>query len=895
MSGETNPPDKLQALRERVASASTPAERVEATMALAEEAWLKEPVTVKPLLEQVMAEADAAGRPKAHGRAAYMLGELLRRAGDLDGAARYAETVFTVADATGDLRARASGLNLRGIIHLERGELDSALDCFKELLEISRQAAFGEGERIALNELAGVHGLRAEFAEALAYYELSLEADTKAGDANGRAVSMYNIGWTLAAMGRWAEATQSFHRSIALCEEHGFADPLASARMALGEVSLKRSDYENAMLMFRAVVAGEKGKQHSGLVYREALSNLGWAHFRNGDLAQAEEIQTDAARLCEAAGDRCMLATVYCRRAELAIARGQLGAAADLLTQAEHHATDLKLTKEQGEVLRVHALLSVARGDSALAMELFGRSEAVLEPLGDTYELALARLHHGRQLLEAHCWEEALSIVQDAARTFRRLAVVAEGEEASRLLYRIEMRTDRNAALLQALLSITALNLGPAQYLERALAVLCDNMRFDNGAVLIGGRPVATVGYPDVSIPHEVTAQSQTEREVLLPIKDADSVVGLIMLKRALPLEVRVSSEVLEVVSETLAPFLVKLGELKAVETDIAREIPGLRFRGVVGRNRDVLYVLDLVARIAATPVPVLIRGESGVGKELVARALHESGPRADHPFVTVNCAAVPESLLEAEFFGVEAGAATGVAARAGKFELAGKGTIFLDEIGDMSPALQARLLRAVEDKRVVRVGGVRETILEARVIAATNMDLDLREREGHFRRDLLFRLNTVQLELPPLRRRPEDIHALTQYFIAGASQEYNRPVRGASGDVLTLFAAFAWPGNIRQLQHVVERAVILAAGDVLQVGDLPSELRLPGVEPSGRVPDSLRTRVRRKTDEFERALLIEALKQATGNSSVAMRLTGLGERQFYRLLRKHHLSSQTD
>jgi len=303
--------------------------------------------------------------------------------------------------------------------------------------------------------------------------------------------------------------------------------------------------------------------------------------------------------------------------------------------------------------------------------------------------------------------------------------------------------------------------------------------------------------------------------------------------------------------------------------------------------------LLGLVARMAAAPVPVLIRGESGSGKELFARALHESSPRADHPFVTVNCAAVPESLLEAEFFGVEPGAATGVAARPGKFEQAGKGTIFLDEIGDMSPALQAKLLRAIEEKTVTRVGGTREALTEARVVAATNMDLDLRERQGLFRRDLLYRLNTVQFVLPPLRQRPEDVPFLTQYFITRSAQKYGRSVRQASEEVLALFAEYSWPGNIRQLQHVVERTVILSAGSELQVSDLPLELRQSGS--TANTPESLRGRFREKTDESERAMLVEALRQAKGNTAEAIRLTGFSRRHFFRLLRKHNLSSNSD
>ncbi len=896
MSGETTPPDKLQQLRARVDSAASPAERVEAIMELAEEIWLRDPATVRPLLEQVVAEADAAGRPVDRGRAAHMLGEMLRRAGDLDGAARYAEIVFKVADATGDRPSRAYGLSLAGTIHSERGDLQSALRTFQEYLEVVRQIGSGQGEPWALNDIACVYARQGELGKALEYYRQSLAANTKFANVHARATSYYNIGWTLAAMGRWADAIENLHRAMALCEEHGFHDPLASTRMTLGELLLKRSEYDDAAFAFRAVIEAERQSQRSGEVYREALSHLGWAHFRKGDLAQAEEVLSEAARLCEKAGDRFHLATVYCRRAEVALARGWLDAAGDLLAQAEHHASDLNLTRERGEVLRVQALLTAARGDPPKALELFDRSETTMEPLGDTYELALTRLQNGRELLEVNRSEEARSKLQAAAQTFRRLAVVAEAEEATMLLYRLEMSTDRTAALLQGLLSITALALTPERFIEQALQMLCDNMQFGQGEVFVEGRPVAIIGHPGASIPPDPSSMpSQTDLALLLPVRQAERVVGFIRLLRTTPLQARVSSEVLEIVSGTLAPALAKLGELKAIEAESGPQIAGLRFRGVVGRNREVQDVLSIVARVASAPVPVLIRGESGSGKELIARALHESGSRADHPFVTVNCAAVPESLLEAEFFGVEQGAATGVAARPGKFEQAGKGTIFLDEIGDMSPALQAKLLRVIEEKTATRVGSTKGTLVDARVVAATNMDLDLRERQDLFRRDLLYRLNTVQLVLPPLRRRQEDIPVLTQYFIARAAQEYNRPVRGANDDVLALFAGFAWPGNIRQLQHVVERAVILANSDTLQIADLPLELRQRGTDTTAQTREDLRERFRGKSDESERAMLIEALRQAKGNTSEASRLTGFSRRHFYRLLRKHNLDSNSN
>ncbi|MBM3330670.1 tetratricopeptide repeat protein [candidate division WOR-3 bacterium] len=891
MSGANGVRDKLQALRARVTAATTPAERVNSKLELAEELWHRDPVAARPLFEEVVAEAEAAGLAPRAGRAASILCEMLRHAGDLEGSARYAELLLRDADRSGKRDDRACALNLVGLIHQERGELDQALACFEEFLRLSREIGFKRGEQPALNQLAGVHALQGELDKALGYYQQALRLTEESSDFYARALQFHNVGWTLEAMGRWAEATEHFHRAVALCEEHDNRDLLLACRMALGELALKRSDYDNAALVFRHVIDAAREMNHSGGVYREALSNLGWTYFRNGDLARAEETLAEAARLSHASEDRYQIATFGCRRAELALAQGRLDSARDLLVEAARQASALKLRKEQGEVLRVEALLSAARSDAGPALDLFARAEAAQEPLGDTYELAQARLQHGRLLFELERTAEALPLLQNAARTFRRLAVVAEAEEAGRLLYRIEVRSDRDAALLQGLFGIAALGLVPELFMERALFLLCDNLRFEHGAVLLDGRPVALRGRPDqTQIPDPRTPLTQSDLALFLPVKKDRRLLGSLWLGRGQPLSERVDRGLLELVSRALAPEFQKLLELKKVEAGGAPEVPGLRFRGVVGSNPEVLDLLNLVPRVAATPVPVLIRGESGSGKELIARALHDSGPRAERPFVTVNCAAVPENLLEAEFFGVEEGAATGVAARPGKFELADTGTIFLDEIADMSPALQARLLRAIEDKTITRVGGSGEKQVDVRVIAATHADLDLRERQGLFRRDLLYRLNTVQFLLPPLRRRREDLPALTGYFIARTAQEYCRPVLRASEAVLALFATFSWPGNIRQLQHVIERAVILASGHRLEIADLPPELRQAQLVTAAPPAPATRDDQRKVADEAERTWLLKAIERSPDNMTEAARLSGYSRAQFYRLLRKHHL-----
>jgi len=242
----------------------------------------------------------------------------------------------------------------------------------------------------------------------------------------------------------------------------------------------------------------------------------------------------------------------------------------------------------------------------------------------------------------------------------------------------------------------------------------------------------------------------------------------------------------------------------------------------IVGSGPVMAEIFQVVARVADTPATVLLTGESGTGKELVARAIHWASARRDEPFVAVNCAAIPEHLLESELFGHERGAFTGAVARKeGRFQRAEGGTLFLDEIGDMSLVLQAKILRALEEKVVERVGGEEPIPLDTRVIAATNRSLDREIAEGGFREDLYYRLAVVELHIPPLRERSDDIRDLALHFGARFARGYQRPVRAITEEALERLESHPWPGNVRELRNVMDRAVVLARGPVLRSGDL--------------------------------------------------------------------------
>jgi Nif-specific regulatory protein len=258
-------------------------------------------------------------------------------------------------------------------------------------------------------------------------------------------------------------------------------------------------------------------------------------------------------------------------------------------------------------------------------------------------------------------------------------------------------------------------------------------------------------------------------------------------------------------------------------------------FEGFIGTSPAMQRVFHLIRRVADSRANVLIRGESGTGKEMVARTIHHWSPRKDGPFIQVNCAAIPETLLESEFFGMTRGTATGVDARMGRFEQADGGTLFLDEIGDMGMSLQSKILRVVQERVFERVGGRESISVDVRIVAATNKNLETAVAQGAFREDLFFRLNVVPIVLPPLRERLSDVPALAELFLARFAEENSRRARRFSRPALDLLMAHSWPGNVRELENVVAQAVILSEGAIIETHDLPAALRESGPGDGGR------------------------------------------------------------
>lgn len=329
-------------------------------------------------------------------------------------------------------------------------------------------------------------------------------------------------------------------------------------------------------------------------------------------------------------------------------------------------------------------------------------------------------------------------------------------------------------------------------------------------------------------------------------------------------------------------------------EKRLRREVTSLReevsrkyeFSNIIGKSKQMQDIFQLIRRVAHTNSTVLIQGESGTGKELVAKAIHYNSPRKERPLVVVNCSAIPETLLEGELFGHVKGSFTGaITTRKGLFEEAHRGSIFLDEVAEVPPSIQVKLLRVLQEREIRRVGGSENIQIDVRLIAATNKDLEEAVRGGEFRDDLFYRLNVIPILIPGLRDRPEDIPLLVGHFLKKFSSESNSPVRGISKEALNLLMNYSWPGNVRELENAIERAVALGINPEIMPEDLPPAIRMRELShPRDSIPSGL------TLQELERDYIAKVMERTGGHQLRTARILGIDRRTLYRKLIKYGL-----
>jgi Nif-specific regulatory protein len=408
------------------------------------------------------------------------------------------------------------------------------------------------------------------------------------------------------------------------------------------------------------------------------------------------------------------------------------------------------------------------------------------------------------------------------------------------------------------------------------------------GKVVASGRPIIV---PQVSkeplFLHRTRKRSPDTEEsfICVPIKDRRKTVGALSITYPYKQNSNYedSVQLLTIVTSMIAQSL-RLAQLVEQERAQLQDENALLkrelqqkydFRNIVGTSKEMRDVYEQIAQVAPSGATVLIRGESGTGKELVAHAIHYNSPRSSKPFVKVNCAALPESLIESELFGHEKGAFTGAVARKrGRFELAEGGTLFLDEIGDLSPAMQVKLLRALQEREFERVGGTETIKVNVRLITATNVDLEQAVSDGRFRSDLYYRLNVFSIYLPPLRERKTDILLLADHFLEKYGRQNGKRIKRISTPAIDMLMTYHWPGNVRELENVVERGTLVCEGNVIHGYHLPPTLQT--AEGSGTVT---KMSLDKAVNAFEKDLIQDALKTTRGNRARAARLLDTTER----------------
>lgn len=836
---------------------------------LAEDLFPRDRGGAVELARAALDQARASKRLDTAARALNIVADAERLEGRLEAALDLLQEAVRCARSSGDRGAEANAVTALGAIAWHRGEFDLAINWFREALRVREELGNDYDIAVACANLGLMLYEKGDLVPALELTRRSLALREALGDHHGVGEANLNLGLIYADLGDWEKALESDFHALAELEVARDVVNQALVHGNIGEAYLRRGRLARAREhLDRALALARSG--NSRYVEAEVLGNLGEAWFESGDLVRAADCYERDRAICLEIQETEELAETLRRLAEVDLAHGETAAARARLDEALGIAERIGSRKEEANIRRVQGELAAAVNDFSAARIALDSSRAILRELGKNYELARVLFAIGR--IEAAAGESDRVAATQAWAIFENLGIRHRAEEAGRLIGAGRDRA-HDAELVSAVAEILSETPPPAELCPRVLGALTGALDLTGGAIFLRDDTVYRTGESDEGSADAAGAS--------IPLETAAGRLGTLVLRGAVdPARLRVPARL-------IAIGLNQHFALPAVA--LAIEPPSGRFPGIIGAETTLKAVFDTVERVAPTRANVLVLGESGTGKEIVARALHDHSDRSAGPFVAVNCAAIPETLLEAELFGIEKGTATGVSGREGKLETAEGGTVFLDEIGDMSLALQAKMLRAIQQRSFERVGGRKPVQVDVRIIAATNRDLEAAMAAGTFRSDLYYRLSVITISLPPLRDRKADIPALVAHFVGRFAREYSKPVRGVADAGLDCLLNWSWPGNVRELENVTERAVIMTRSDLIGPDDLPPEMRC-AEPPRARLLEVRREARARAAADVEQAAAVAALEASGWNVSKAADELGISRVQLYRIIKRHGL-----
>jgi len=740
---------------------------------------------------------------------------ILYRRGEHQGAVERCETALRLFDANEDPAELGQTFNTLGAAQWALGNWREAEAFYLKALKLREGA--GDPARVAasLNNLGNLYRMLEQLPKAIEYFQRSMEIKRTQGNEAGYLVSLFNVALSSFEMNDLKTARRQGEECLALNEKVGNIQLGAEVLGLLGEIDLVEGRYDSA---------------------RESLER--------------------ALRICIEIEAHTESASMFRRLAGVHLALGDLDAAARVIEDGLVEARRVGGRFEEAQILVYRGECLAGTGDVEGAIRSLEAAADILSVLDKMEWLARVYSRMGLMHLESQREARAQELLQQASGIIERRRITVPMQEWDKLQARLQNRRERlfdslgehdsRSRLAGFLRILDALESGSdslarAERILEQLALAVPSRRAaifledgSGGIRDLPGRVALHGDFPDVvqiaeeGSRHLKNASGQSDRgKLFLPLRFGDRARGLLFL------------ECVEQPDEQGRDYLSTLARLIAVGLfhEVAETIPSKRGKGtaarsedrrlprLIGRSRDMQRVLKLVGQVKDWGSTVLITGESGTGKEEVAKAIHLGGQRARRPFMAVNCAALPETLLESQLFGHERGSFTGATHRhIGFFEEASGGTIFLDEIGEMSPEMQSKLLRVLQEKQFIRLGGTRPMNTDARVLAATNRRLAEDVKAGRFREDLYFRVNVISIHIAPLREKREDIPLLVEHFLQLLADEQGMAHKRVSEEVMQIFLSHPLPGNVRQLRNVLENCMILARGDLIGVEDLPEE-----------------------------------------------------------------------
>jgi Nif-specific regulatory protein len=884
------------------------------------------------------------------------LGMLYSDRGDWRRAGRLTRRGLWVAERAGDAVLCLTLRNNLGNVFWKTGRYEEALDLYRRNLAQCEQTHDPWGELFALNNLGIMECSRGNWLKAREPLVRSADVARRLGARENEALSRLNLGEVEEVLGSWTRAERHYERALKLLEDMPEHPDRFAVLAQLASLERKRGRTAEAERRAREALAGAEKVGDRDLL-AACQYQLGLVEKDRDDLEAAGGYLRRALDLWEETGTKQSLARVHLSLADLALRDAEL-------ERAEHHAAEARRKIEelgdrfnQAKLFSIEARLASARDEVDTAERLFAEGVRLLEELETPYE-------HARSLYEwgLRTWnvDTALRRLRRALAGFERLGAETELRRASGALDRIRehqrLTIGRGASeVLYEVVKVVNSTLDLQKVLSRTLDLVLERLGAERGMIVLANRltrdlEVAVTRNLGGDIEGEGRLLSESvvrrvieSREPVLAVdamtdgrfSGAQSIIArhiVSLLCVPLAIKDRLAGAIYvdhresrHLFGQSDLEFLVAFADQAAVAIENARlysELEASRLHlkeeneslrseilsshnlsSLIGKSRVILGLRQTLEKVAQSPSTVLVRGESGTGKGLVARMVHSVSPRRQAPFIHFNCAALPETLVESELFGHEKGAFTGAAGmKPGRFELANHGTIFLDEIGKVSMSVQSKLLRVVEEKEFERVGGTRTLKADVRIIAATNLDLEDAIKRKEFREDLFYRLNIIPILLPPLRERKEDIPYLVEHFLAKISRDLGRPPKDLDPSVLDLFFAYSWPGNVRELEAAIHRACVLSSGGALTVADFgwialqvqgpPAALarppEVPGLSPTIHLADG---GYEEAVERYDRQLIQAGLAQCGGKIRETARLLGIARNTLRAKMKKYGLT----